>query len=187
MSIRTRAEEYLATRRSLGFKLAGEGRLLGFADRLDDTGQTTITVEAALAWACEPATTPRQHRRRLDVVRCFARHLNAFDPTCEIPPTDLLMARSHRPTPIPVFTRGHRRSRPRGRHDRSTHARGHDSGSDRFDRGQRTTSGRGAGTRPRRCRSRRRGADRDRQERPDPPSAGAPDDGGDARRLCRTP
>jgi len=100
MSMRTRTEEYLAMRRSLGFKLAGEGRmLLDFADRLDDTGQSTITVDAALAWACEPATTARQHRRRLDVVRCFARHLSAFDPTCEIPPTDLLVARSHRPTP----------------------------------------------------------------------------------------
>jgi len=32
-------------------------------------------------------------------VRCFARHLNALDPRCEIPPRDLIVARSHRPTP----------------------------------------------------------------------------------------
>ena len=41
MSMRERVEEYLVMRRSLGFKLAGEGRmLLEFADRLDATGQT---------------------------------------------------------------------------------------------------------------------------------------------------
>jgi integrase/recombinase XerD len=100
MSMRIRAEEYLAMRRSLGFKLHGEGRmLLDFADRLDATGQATVTVDAAVAWACEPSTTAHHHRRRLGVVRCFARHLSAFDPACEIPPSDLLVARSHRPTP----------------------------------------------------------------------------------------
>ena len=94
-------EDYLAMRRSLGYTLRGDGRmLLDFADRLDAVGQTTLTVHAALAWACEPATaSPHHRRRRLGVVRCFARHLNALDPTCQIPPSDLLVARSHRPTP----------------------------------------------------------------------------------------
>jgi len=32
-------------------------------------------------------------------VRGFARHLSAFDPDCEVPPTNLLVARAHRPTP----------------------------------------------------------------------------------------
>ena len=60
MSMRERVEEYLAMRRSLGYKLAGEGRmLLEFADRLDATGQTTLTVTAAVAWASEP-TRPRR-------------------------------------------------------------------------------------------------------------------------------
>ena len=87
-------------RRSLGFKLVADGRmLLEFADRLDRDGQDTITVEAALAWACEPATTSPQRARRLSVVRCFARHLNALDPRCQIPPADLLVARPHRPMP----------------------------------------------------------------------------------------
>jgi site-specific recombinase XerD len=101
MNMRTRVEEYLAMRRSLGYKLRSDARmLLDFADRLEATGQTTLTVAAAVAWACEPTTAAPQHqRRRLAVVRCFARHLNALDPTCEIPPTDLLVARSHRPTP----------------------------------------------------------------------------------------
>jgi integrase/recombinase XerD len=101
MSMRERVEEYLAMRRSLGFKLAGEGRmLLEFADRLEGTGQTTVTVTAAVAWASEPTEASANHRhRRLGVVRSFARHLAALDPTCEVPPAGLLVARPHRPTP----------------------------------------------------------------------------------------
>jgi integrase/recombinase XerD len=101
MSMRDRVEEYLAMRRSLGFTLGGEGRmLLDFADRLDAAGQDTVTVDAALAWACESTTaTPQHRRRRLGVVRCFARHLRTLDPRCQVPATDLLVARSHRPPP----------------------------------------------------------------------------------------
>jgi integrase/recombinase XerD len=100
MRMRTRAEEYLAMRRSLGYKLHGEGRmLLDFALRLDDAGQHTITVAAALAWACDSTSSAPQQSRRLGVVRVFARHLNAVDPASEILPNNLLVARSHRPTP----------------------------------------------------------------------------------------
>jgi integrase/recombinase XerD len=101
MSVVSRVEEYLAMRRSLGFKLRGEGRmLLEFADRLDHAGQTTITVAAAVAWASEPSNATAAHRRRrLGVVRGFARYLAAFDPACQIPPPGLLPARAHRPTP----------------------------------------------------------------------------------------
>ena len=53
-SMRARAEDYLEMRRSLGFKLRGEGRMLaGFAARCDEQGQATITISAALAWATE--------------------------------------------------------------------------------------------------------------------------------------
>lgn len=100
MSMRNRAEEYLAMRRSLGYQLRVEGRmLLDFADRLDSADQPTITVAAAVAWACQPTTSEVQRCRRLGVVRSFARHLHAIDPTCEVPPTNLLVSRSHRPTP----------------------------------------------------------------------------------------
>jgi hypothetical protein len=100
MSVRTRVEEYLAMRRSLGYKLRGEGRmLLEFADRLDSCGQSTVTVTAALAWATEPRHAAANHwHRRLSVVRCFARHLSAFDPTCETPrPTCSSAVRTGRP------------------------------------------------------------------------------------------
>jgi integrase/recombinase XerD len=101
MSMRSRVERYLAMRRSLGFKLRGEGRmLLEFANRLDQAGQTTITVAAAVAWASEPSGITAAHRqRRLAVIRGFARYMAAFDPACQIPPTGLLPGRAHRPTP----------------------------------------------------------------------------------------
>ena len=101
MSMQARAGDYLAMRRSLGFKLRGEGRMLAdFARRLDDAGQATVTISAALAWATEPQEAAQAHwRRRLSVVRGFARHLATLDPACQIPAADLLVAPSHRPPP----------------------------------------------------------------------------------------
>lgn len=37
------------------------------------------------------------------VVRAFARHLHTLDPSCEVPPADLLSGRSQRPTPY-IYT-----------------------------------------------------------------------------------
>lgn len=101
MSIQARVDEYVAMRRMLGFKLIGDARMLrDFAGHLDRNGQSTVTVTAALAWATEPQdVAPSCWRRRLDVVRCFARHLNTLDSSCQIPPPGLLAARTHRPTP----------------------------------------------------------------------------------------
>jgi site-specific recombinase XerD len=101
MSIRSRAEQYLAMRRALGFTLRSDGRsLLEFADRLDHTGQPSVTVVAAVAWASEPdGITATRKRQRLAIVRGFARYLAAFDPDCQVPPPGLLPGRAHRPTP----------------------------------------------------------------------------------------
>ena len=101
MSMQARVDDYLAMRRSLGFKLHGEGRMLAdFAARLDDAGQASITISAALAWATESQqAAPAHWRRRLSVVRGFARYLATLDPACQIPPADLLAAPSHRPPP----------------------------------------------------------------------------------------
>jgi hypothetical protein len=101
MSMRTRAEEYLALRRCLGRTMHGDARMLrDFADRLDSAGQPRITVAAAVEWAMEPTTaTPQYWRHRLSVVRGFARHLNTLDPASEIPPADLIVAPSHRKPP----------------------------------------------------------------------------------------
>jgi integrase/recombinase XerD len=100
MSMQTRVDDYLAMRRSLGFKLHGDGRMLaGFAARLDGAGQASITISAALAWATESQQAAPAHWRRLSVVRGFARYLATLDPACQIPPADLLAAPSRRPPP----------------------------------------------------------------------------------------
>jgi len=100
-TIRQRVEDYLAMRRTLGFTLITEGRLLlDFADRLDQDGQDTVTVTAALAWATASQASANQQARRLGIVRVFARHLHALDPACQIPAPGLLPARAHRPTPF---------------------------------------------------------------------------------------
>ena len=100
-TLRTAAEEYLAVRRSLGYKLELQGRLLlDFTGYLERTGAATVTVAAAVAWATQPAgAAPVWWKQRLSVVRCFARHLATLDPACEVPPTDLLPARYRRRTP----------------------------------------------------------------------------------------
>jgi integrase/recombinase XerD len=104
VTIRQRAEDYLAMRRALGFALVTDGRLLlDFADRLDRDGQRTITVAAALDWARSTQASAAGQGRRLAIVRVFARHLHALDPACEIPALGLLPARRHRPAPF-IYT-----------------------------------------------------------------------------------
>ncbi|MFD9947469.1 tyrosine-type recombinase/integrase [Nonomuraea sp. NPDC059023] len=100
-TLRQRAQEYLALRRALGYKLADNERLLGqFLDHLEHAGLDMITTEAAVAWATLPARAkPLYWRRRLSVVRGFARHLNALDPTCPVPPPGLLACFPNRVAP----------------------------------------------------------------------------------------
>lgn len=100
-TIRRRVEDYLAMRRALGFALVQDGRLLlDFADRLDADGMDTVTVAAALDWATGSPASAEQHGRRLGIVRVFARHLHALDPSCQIPPMGLLPTRRRRPAPF---------------------------------------------------------------------------------------
>ena len=76
------AEDYLRTRRALGFKLTRAGQLLGqFVAFMDQAALPTITTDAALAWATRPVDTdPQWWGSRLGVVRTFASWLTAFDP-----------------------------------------------------------------------------------------------------------
>jgi len=101
-TIRTRAEEYLAMRRGLGFQLTSfEQKLLSFVGYLDAHDLDVITVDAALAWAmATPRSTDEVHwSRRLMVVRIFARHLVVLDPRTQVPPSDLLPHHYRRVTP----------------------------------------------------------------------------------------
>jgi integrase len=100
-TLRQIAEEYVAMRRSLGYKLDRQGGLLlEFVAYLDDVGADTITTETAVAWATRPAAAdPSWWQRRLSVVRCFARHLKTLDPACQVPAADLLPVRYRQRTP----------------------------------------------------------------------------------------
>jgi len=93
--------DYLSGRRALGFKLAENGRLLpDFVAYLDAAGASTVTTELAVAWATQPTgCTPVWWARRLAMVRGFARHLTAIDPSTEVPPPGVLPHRCRRATP----------------------------------------------------------------------------------------
>ena len=84
--------DYLELRRSLGFKLKKDERLLlDFAAFMERRGATWITLKLALAWAQQPESTdPNYLAGRLRAIRSFARYRILTDPRTEIPPTDLL-------------------------------------------------------------------------------------------------
>ncbi len=93
------AEEYLALRRSVGFKLNGAGPLLSdFASYLASNGAETITTEVALTWALR-SPSPSQAAFRLQTVRTFASYLQAIDPRTEVPPAGLLTDPGRRSVP----------------------------------------------------------------------------------------
>ena len=100
-ALRQALSDYLVVRRSMGYKLKREEKLLAqYLNYLEERGQRHIAVDNALAWA----TLPRGgHRRwwanRLSMVRGFAVYLRAIDPATEVPPPDLLPSRPCRATP----------------------------------------------------------------------------------------
>ena len=100
-----RVEAYLNARRKLGFQLHIEGgELLRFARYADSCGHRgALTTDLALRWAQEAKSSTGLYRaRRLEVVRCFAKHQAAFDPETEIPPKGLL-GPAHRRTQPYIF------------------------------------------------------------------------------------
>ena len=103
VTLREHAEEYLAMRRALGFKLTTFGwRLISLATFLEQAGAAVNTTDAAVAWATATSrgsTDPAYLARRLDVARIFARHMQVLDPATEIPPPDVLSRRYRRITP----------------------------------------------------------------------------------------
>ena len=99
--LRSAVADYLAVRRALGFKLNEAERLLHqFLDYLDEQGATTITIETALAWATAPEkATAWWWRKRLGIVRGFARYLTALGVPVEVPPAGLIHGTAPRATP----------------------------------------------------------------------------------------
>jgi integrase/recombinase XerD len=94
-------EQYLAIRRSMGFKLERAGRLLNdFVTFADGAGLSTVTVDGALTWARQPSgASPVWAAQRLGVIRGFTRYLCALDPHAQVIPRDLLPAQPARITP----------------------------------------------------------------------------------------
>lgn len=100
-ALRRAAGDYLAMRRSLGYKLERQGPILmDFISYLEDAGASTVTVEAALAWAVRPAGSARAwQQHRLSTARGFAAYLKTVDPACQVPPKRLLTGHSDRVAP----------------------------------------------------------------------------------------
>jgi integrase len=85
--LRSALADYLQVRRSLGYKLRTEERYLDqFISRLERAGQTTVTVEAAVAWATMPDANPAWWSQRLTAIRGFASYLKTIDASTEVPP-----------------------------------------------------------------------------------------------------
>lgn len=93
--------DYLAVRRSLGFKLNRAEKLLEqFVAYVEARGERHVRISTCLAWATLPANTDRNWlAKRLSLVRGFARHLHAIDSANEVPPADLLPWQRCRVTP----------------------------------------------------------------------------------------
>ena len=102
----TLANEYLFSRRSLGFDLKVAGRqLIDFAHFADKAGhQGTLTKDIVVSWAqSAPNKAAITWGRRLEIVRPFAKYLQQFDLATEIPESNLF-GRSHRRLTPHIYT-----------------------------------------------------------------------------------
>lgn len=107
ITLRALLDDYLTTRRALGFKLHCEGTgLTTFVSFMEQRQADHITTALALAWAQQPTSVQvTQWARRLSFVRGFARYCSAVDLRTEVPPADLIPSRYVRPQPY-FFTDG---------------------------------------------------------------------------------
>jgi integrase len=94
--------EYLALRRSLGYKLERAGELLvDFVAYVERAGADHVTVDLAVDWAIQAVNPDSGWRaQRLSVVRSFARYLHAIDPEHRVPPPGLVHRGQRRPEPF---------------------------------------------------------------------------------------
>jgi integrase len=105
ISLTTRLENYLAIRRSLGYDLSFQERVLrrftGFADA---RGADYVTVNLFFSWK-EHFGSANQHTwsHRLSMVRVFATWLQSVDPRNEVPPASLIPVKLRRAQPY-IYT-----------------------------------------------------------------------------------
>lgn len=99
--LRQAVQDYIALRRTLGFKLRdAESSLFKFVTYLEKRGVARITTATALEWALDvPSTCSGSIANRLRHIRGFAQHHFGSDPTTEIPPVDVVPSRLRRRQP----------------------------------------------------------------------------------------
>ncbi len=94
------ASDYVAIRRSMGFKFEEAAKLLGdFVKYLETEDASVITIAAAVSWAQCGGGHPNWWGKRLSVVRGFAGYLRGLEPGHEVPPPGLFPTRPQRATP----------------------------------------------------------------------------------------
>jgi integrase len=92
LTITAQVEDYLVSRRAMGFDLLGEGYQLRafarFAGGQDDA--ETLTLELLLRWVQgSVAPGPVTAARRTEVLRPFLKYCRQFDPCCPVIPLGL--------------------------------------------------------------------------------------------------
>ena len=94
-------EDYIALRRSLGFKLRDYADCLHeFVSFLEAQGSSRVTTKLAVEYATQRQDErPDSWARRLIMIRGFARYCVGADPRTEIPPLGLLRFRPPRAKP----------------------------------------------------------------------------------------
>ena len=100
-SLNHAVDDYLALRRSLGFKLREYGDCLHeFVSFLEKNGSRRVTNKLAVEYATQHQDEkPVSCSCRLGIIRGFARYRVGADPRTEIPPLGLLRFRSQRARP----------------------------------------------------------------------------------------
>lgn len=93
--------EYVEYHRAVGFKFREQQHCLeNFLSFMDERGARRITTRLAYEWATQPTrATPAHWARRLGDIRRFARFVQAHRPDTEVPPPQLIPARSKRARP----------------------------------------------------------------------------------------
>jgi integrase/recombinase XerD len=106
-TLRANVTDYLATRRAMGFKVDGLGKLLlNFVAFCEARGATRVHNDLAVQWATARIKVPVSDAlfaRRMDAVRIFARYQHALDPATEIP-AETLGGRRYRPKEPNMFS-----------------------------------------------------------------------------------
>lgn len=99
-SLQGAVRDYVAIRRSMGFKFEdAAGLLTDFVRYMEASGSHIITSAAAVSWASAVGGHPNWWGKRLSIVRGFARYLQALEPGHEVPPMAMFPTRPIRATP----------------------------------------------------------------------------------------